>query len=467
MAKIMSKKEFIAYIAPIIVADSNKRNLLPSPRIAQAIHESGYGTSELAQKANALFGVKDNDQWDGKVYNKVTGEFYDSQYTEISANFQAYDSWEDSVYWQGWYLENRKYSPESKTTVYAKLKGVRDYKEFCHLLKSCGYATGPNYAENLIEHIEENNLTQYDVETIPVAPDNDVPVGRLALSVGHSILKSGACTSADGRGYGGVLEYAYNKSLAPLVKSWMEKAGWECDIIINPEHKYVKAAEEKNYKLPIVNDPKADYDLVCELHLNASRFHNATGTEVLYVSQAGKKYAERISDKLSTMIKKHGSGIVYRNNLYMLTKTKPVSVMIEAFFCDNANDCKLMENQHKVAKLIAEGIVGHEISDSAPTPVVPQPTPVDPDPGTDEEKKESNNTIRYWIQCGAFGVKDNATRRVNALKIAGIDSFIKSIDGLNVVQAGAFTTREAAEKHQRLIESKGFKTILRDKESDN
>lgn len=462
----MTKKEFIAYVAPIIVADSNKRNLLPSPRIAQAIHESGCGTSELAVKANALFGVKNNDQWEGRTYNVKTGEFYDSNYTEVNADFQAYDSWEESIYWQGWYLENRKFSPNSKTTVYGNLRGVRDYKEFCRLLKEDGYATGPNYAESLIRHIEENNLTQYDVQIIPVEPDYDTPVGKLALTVGHSLLKKGSYTSADGRGYGGVLEYDYNKELAPLIKRWMEKANWECDVIICPEKQFSSSKEESSYKLPIVNNASAGYDLVCELHLNASKLHNASGEEVLYISQAGKNYAESVSASLSKMINKHGSGIVHRDNLYMLTKTKPVAIMIESFFCDNDSDCAQMRDKNKVAKLIAEGIVGHTISNDDVSVVKPQPTPPDPTPGTNDGDKESGSIIRYWIQCGAFGVAENAKRRVEALKVAGISSFVKQLDGLNVVQAGAFATKEAAETHQKLIESKGFKTILRDKEND-
>ena len=242
----MTIQEFIAYIAPIIVKDSNQRNFLPSPRIAQSVLESEHGTSLLATKAFNLFGLKDNNQWDGKTFSKVTGEYYSSGYTEVTADFQAYDSWEESVYWQGWYLQNRKFSPSSKTYVYGNLQGVRDYKEFCRLLKADGYATGPKYDDHLIELIEKYNLTKYDVQTLPVEPDNDTPIGRLALTVGHSMLANGSYTSADGRRFGGVLEYDYNKSLAPIVKSWVEKAGWVCDVIICPEKKFTKAAEEKN-----------------------------------------------------------------------------------------------------------------------------------------------------------------------------------------------------------------------------
>ena len=57
----MTAKEFISIIAPIAVQDWRERRImLPSIVIAQAIKESARGTSELALQANALFGIKKN-----------------------------------------------------------------------------------------------------------------------------------------------------------------------------------------------------------------------------------------------------------------------------------------------------------------------------------------------------------------------------------------------------------------------
>lgn len=479
----MTRKEFIEYIAPVIVADSRKRGFLPSPRIAQAIVESQSGTSLLAEKAKNLFGLKDNNQWGGKIFSKETGEYYSGSYTRVTANFQAYDTWEESVYWQGWYLENRKFSPNSTSLVYGALKGVTEYKRFCTLLKDCGYATSPTYTTTLINVIESEGLTKYDSMDVPEQPTPDATPTpapdrkKMALTVGHSKLASGAYTSADGRPYGGVLEYAYNKELAPLLQQWMIKGGWDCDLIVCPEGKFTASKQESSYKLNLVNDAAKDYDLVCELHLNASGSHTATGEEVLYISESGKKYAQAVSAKLATMIKPHGTGLVYRNNLYMLTKTKPVSIMLETFFCDNKKDCEKMKDKNAVAKLIAEGIVGHAINDAPvepekpadPKPTVPpEEKPVDPKPEKPvESEKPADPTpekpeLIAWIQVGAFGVKENAEKRVAALKAKGISAFVKMHNGLNAVQAGAFSTMEAAKAHQKKIESLGFKTILQE-----
>ena len=55
---------------------------------------------------------------------------------------------------------------------------------------------------------------------------------KILLSVGHSILKTGHCTSADGRPYGGVLEYAYCKSIAESVKQYLQSVGHQVTLLM-------------------------------------------------------------------------------------------------------------------------------------------------------------------------------------------------------------------------------------------
>ena len=72
---------------------------------------------------------------------------------------------------------------------------------------------------------------------------------KAVISVGHSILKNGMCTSASGV----VNEYQYNKALAPLLKVYLEKNGWKADVIVCPEKKFASKEEEISYKLPLIN----------------------------------------------------------------------------------------------------------------------------------------------------------------------------------------------------------------------
>ncbi len=176
---------------------------------------------------------------------------------------------------------------------------------------------------------------------------------KIALTVGHSQLKNGYYTSADGTKFGGGNEYKFNKTFSNYLSKELKKKGHLVDIIICPEKKFTKSTQEKNYKLDIVND--GDYDLIIELHLNASVNSTAEGCEVLYISNKGKYYAERVQAKLSTVFKNRG--IQYRDNLYMLTKTKPVCIMLETYFCTNKKEWHYARlHKGKLAKLIADGI---------------------------------------------------------------------------------------------------------------
>ncbi len=60
--KEMSLEEFIVFVGEIAKKGwQERRIMLPSVVIAQAIKESARGTSELARNANALFGIKKMD----------------------------------------------------------------------------------------------------------------------------------------------------------------------------------------------------------------------------------------------------------------------------------------------------------------------------------------------------------------------------------------------------------------------
>lgn len=201
---------------------------------------------------------------------------------------------------------------------------------------------------------------------------------KIAISVGHSILKNGMCTSADGY----VNEYEYNKKLAPLVRKYLELAGWDADVIQCPEKKFATKAEEKSYKLPRIN--KGGYDLAMELHLNASD-GAGYGAEVYYKTSSGKTYAKRVQSKLSTLFRDRGTK--QTDNLYFLNGTKPPAILVESFFCDNAGDYKKGKDLDKVARLIAEGITGGKIIEkkktAAPYTVV---------------KKTSSKAAIKWLQ---------------------------------------------------------------------
>lgn len=262
---------------------------------------------------------------------------------------------------------------------------------------------------------------------------------KILLTVGHSILKTGACTSADGRSYGGVLEYAYNKAIVNQAAAYLRKVGHTVDVLICPELQFSRSTEEKKYKVPKAN--AGGYDLVAELHLNASALHNGCGCEVLYISDDGKEVAQRIQERLATVFEDRGTA--YRDNLYMLTQTKPVAVMIESFFCDNSADCELAEKTD-VALLIAEGIHGGDIE------AVPE--------------EERPTGVLYRVQTGAFAERANADRLLAELQNRGYETFMTTADIggriLYRVQVGAYSNRSNAEAMRDRLLADGYDAVI-------
>ena len=176
---------------------------------------------------------------------------------------------------------------------------------------------------------------------------------KIAVVVGHSRLKNGYYTSADGTSLGGGNEYKFNKTFSTYLAKALRKNGHTVDVIRCPEKVFLTSVQERNYKLNIVNNNK--YNLVIELHLNASSNTAAEGCEVLYISEKGKMYAKEVQKKLATVFKDRG--IKRRDNLYMLTQTKPVCIMLETYFCTNKKEWHYARlHKGKLAKLVADGI---------------------------------------------------------------------------------------------------------------
>ena len=265
---------------------------------------------------------------------------------------------------------------------------------------------------------------------------------KIILTVGHSILKTGSCTSADGRPYGGVLEYAYNKNIVNRVAEYLRSVGHKVDVLICPELQFSRSADEKAYKLQRVNS--GGYDLAVELHLNASALHNARGCETLYNSEKGKKIAQQIQNRLATVFKSRG--IQRRTNLYMLNSTKPTTVMLETFFCDSSADCALAEKTD-VALLIAEGLHGESISH-----------------GRHESADPAPSGMLYRVQTGAFSKWQNAERMKADLQKKGFrDAFITTADLGQLfyrVQVGAFSVKANAEAMKKKLQKAGFDALI-------
>lgn len=168
--KDLSNEEVIKKVGSLFTEDQKKTGILASVSLAQFILESGYGKSELAQKANNCFGMKallsgnswSGSVWDGSIYRKETKEQNkDGSYITIWANFRKYANIEDSIADHSAYLSSAKNGDHLR---YAGLKGCTDYKKAFQIIKDGDYATSKDYVKNLCSVVEKWDLTKYDVK---------------------------------------------------------------------------------------------------------------------------------------------------------------------------------------------------------------------------------------------------------------------------------------------------------------
>lgn len=157
-AKLLKqKKDFIKKVGPIAQAVDKSYDLLPSITIAQACLESNYGQSDLSQKYNNLFGVKGTNPNTSAVM--TTKEYVKGKWITVKARFQIYDSYEASIRAHARLFQN---GTTWNHDQYKHVLASKDYKTQAKALVTDGYATDPDYADKLINLIEQFDLEKYD-----------------------------------------------------------------------------------------------------------------------------------------------------------------------------------------------------------------------------------------------------------------------------------------------------------------
>jgi LysM repeat protein len=140
--------DYIGKWSKAAIEEMHYSKIPASITMAQALHESRYGTSELAVKANNHFGIKCQTGWYGKTYTY--------QDDDRNTCFRLYDSAAQSYRDHSDFLMTRpRYAPLFQLDP-------ADYAGWAHGLKKAGYATNPRYAFILIKLIEDYRLFLLD-----------------------------------------------------------------------------------------------------------------------------------------------------------------------------------------------------------------------------------------------------------------------------------------------------------------
>lgn len=164
-----TERAFIALIAPIAVKLRQEGSpLLPSVRIAQTRLETGCVVSPW----NNIVGYKATPTasrtpfWDGSSVNATTWEVYDGKRVDgIIAGWRAYPTIEQCLRDQDLLFARLRYQ---------RVREAQTPEQQAVMLRACGYATDPQYADKLVRIIRQHDLKRFDKEAEqPMLSPND------------------------------------------------------------------------------------------------------------------------------------------------------------------------------------------------------------------------------------------------------------------------------------------------------
>lgn len=140
-------QQYIEQYKELAIAEMKRTGVPASIKLAQGIHETMAGQSELVQKSNNHFGIKCKTGWNGpsvRHTDDARNECF-RKYETATASYQDHSNFLKS---SGRYASLFELDPT-------------DYEAWAKGLKSAGYATNPVYAQTLVRLIEDYDLQQY------------------------------------------------------------------------------------------------------------------------------------------------------------------------------------------------------------------------------------------------------------------------------------------------------------------
>jgi len=157
--------EYVNTYKNLAIQEMVRTGVPASITLAQGIHETSAGKSDLVLKSNNHFGIKCKSTWTGgKVYHDddAAGECF----RQYSVPLESYKDHSD-------FLKN---SPR-----YSFLFDLdpHDYKSWAYGLKKAGYATNIKYPQILVKLIEDYNLQDY---TLIALGEKQAPSGEILVS---------------------------------------------------------------------------------------------------------------------------------------------------------------------------------------------------------------------------------------------------------------------------------------------
>jgi hypothetical protein len=159
----------------LAIAEMQRSGVPASIILAQGIHETTAGTSELVLASNNHFGIKCKSGWTGQVVyhdDDARGEC-----------FRSYATAEDS------YRDHSDYLSQTPRYAFLFKLNPEDYESWAYGLKKAGYATNVKYSQILIRLIRDYNLEKYSLVAIGKLPPEAAASGNLAREMNRPALE--------------------------------------------------------------------------------------------------------------------------------------------------------------------------------------------------------------------------------------------------------------------------------------
>lgn len=131
----------------LAMAEEQRSGIPASIILAQGLHETEAGTSELVKQSNNHFGIKCKDDWKGQVV------YHDDDARQEC--FRSYPTAADS------YRDHSDFLRRSTRYAFLFQLPPTDYEGWAYGLRKAGYATNIRYSQILIKLVKEYNLQQY------------------------------------------------------------------------------------------------------------------------------------------------------------------------------------------------------------------------------------------------------------------------------------------------------------------
>lgn len=153
-------EEYIKEYKDLAIAEMQRTGIPASIKLAQGIHETGAGTSDLVKRSNNHFGLKCKSEWTGMTV----------KHTDDAPNecFRKYNNPYES------YIDQSDYLKKSPRYAFLFSLDPTDYKGWAYGLKKAGYATNPKYSQVLIKLVEDYNLQDYTLIALGKLQQNDL-----------------------------------------------------------------------------------------------------------------------------------------------------------------------------------------------------------------------------------------------------------------------------------------------------